>query len=221
MKSGFCLARFVVVALTMMLLAACLLKSTPSSVRYFILAPISGGASPAPDGTVVLAVPLSIGIGPVKMPSYLLRSSLAIRNGENEIEYLEGAQWGERLDQSFPRTVRANLSRLLSTDNVFYGDWGVNEVTLRVYINVQQFEVDAQGQGTLIAHWRVTAAESDATLKSGTARLERAGASPHGNSGVIAATLSDLTADFSRELAQSIRGQAMSGPSPPSKGIRE
>jgi len=78
-------------------------------------------------------------------------------------------------------------------------------VMVKVFVNVQQFDVDAHGHGTLIAHWRITSPDSDASLKSGQARLARAGASPRGHPEVIATTLSDLTAEFSRDLAQSIR----------------
>jgi STAS domain-containing protein len=47
--------------------------------------------------------------------------------------------------------------------------------------------------------------KKDRPLKSGLAQLSRTGASPRGKPEVIATTLSDLAADFSRDLAQSIR----------------
>jgi hypothetical protein len=74
-----------------------------------------------------------------------------------------------------------------------------------VYINVQQFDVDINGHGTLIAQWRITAPGSDVPLKSGRTRLDRAGPSPRGKPDVIAKTLSELATQFSRDLAQSIR----------------
>jgi uncharacterized lipoprotein YmbA len=191
MKSESCLLRLVFVAVTAMLLTGCLLKRAPDSTRHFVLSPISRD-EPAPTATKHL----SIGIGFVKMPSYLLRNSVAVRTGANEIEYLEDARWAERLDQCFQRTLAANLSRLLSSDGV--------QMSTRVFITVQQFDVDRQGRGALIAQWRIAALDSDEPLKSGEARLARTGPSPHGNGAVIATTLSDLAGEFSRELAQSI-----------------
>ena len=138
------------------------------------------------------------------MPSYLLRNSLAVRNGANEIEYLEDARWAERLDQCFQRTLAANLSRLLPSDSVYLSDWGRDQVRVRVLINVEQFDVDTGGQGTLVAQWRLSAPETDVPLKSGHARVVWTGASPLGNPEVIATTLSNLAAEFSRDLAQSI-----------------
>jgi uncharacterized lipoprotein YmbA len=139
------------------------------------------------------------------MPSYLLRSSIAVRNGANEMEYLDDAQWAERLDQSFQRTLAANLSRLLPSDHVYLSDWGRDQMQAKVSINVQQFEVDIRGHGTLIAQWQITTPDSDTPLKSGEASLAHTGASPHGNPQAIATILSDLATEFSRDLAQSIR----------------
>ena len=199
MKTLLYLLRLVFVVVAAPLFAGCLFKSSTVPVRDFILAPVSTNEAPAATDR------LSVGIASVKMPSYLLRNSLAVRNGANEIEYLEGMQWGERLDQCFQRTMAANLSRLLASENVYSTDWARSQAALTVSINVQQYDVDTRGHATLIAHWRISAPEKETPLKNGTARLERTGASPHGNPGAIAVTLSELAADFSRDLAQSIR----------------
>src|SRR6185436_14781506 len=132
-----------------LLLTGCLFKPATVSTRRFILAPIPTN-EPAPAATGHL----SVGIGFVKMPAYLLRTSMTVRNG-HEIEYLDDALWAERLDQSFQRTLAANLSRLLSSDSIHLADWGRNQVMVRVSVNVQQFDVDAHGSGTLIAQWRI------------------------------------------------------------------
>ena len=182
------------------LLSGCLLKKSTLPVRYFVLSPVATN-----EPAVVSTEPLAVGIGLVKMPSYLLRDSLAIRNSANEIQYLEGALWGEHLDQSFQRAVVANLSRLLSSDRI-YPEWARGQVTQRVYISVQQFEVDAHGRGTLIAHWRILGTENDVPLKSGIARLDHAGTANDPKE--IAATMSELTGEFSRNLAQAVRENA-------------
>src|SRR5207247_4268042 len=137
--------RSVFVAFTGMLLTGCLLKPVTVSTRHYILSPISTN-EPAPAATGHV----SVGIGFVKMPSYLLRNSMAVRNGANEIEYIEDAQWAERLDHCFQLTLVANLSRLLSSNGIYLTDWGRDQVQARVFINVQQFDVDTRGRGTLI-----------------------------------------------------------------------
>ena len=215
MKIDFSSPRLLFVAVTAMLLTGCLLKTARVSTRHYVLAPIPAGEpSAAPKGDI------SVGIGFVKMPSELLRDSVAVRTGANELEYLEDDLWAGRLDQCFQRTLAANLSQLLSSDRIYISDWGHNQVQARVFINVQEFDVDTQGRGTLIAYWRITAPDSEKTLKSGRAKLALSGASPHGKPEVIAATMSDLTADFSHELAQSLRQSvASSSLSPASASI--
>jgi uncharacterized lipoprotein YmbA len=137
---------------------------------------------------------------------------MVIRNGANEIEYLEDALWAERLDQSFQRTLAANLSRLLPSGHIYLSDFGRDHGQSKLFINVQQFDVDTRGHGTLVAQWRITAPESDTPLKSGEACLSRTDASPHSNPQAIATTLSDLVGEFSRDLAQSIRESVKSSP---------
>jgi len=200
MKTSFGFHRFLFMALTAILLPGCLLKTATVPTRHFVLASIpSNESAPAATGQV------SVAIGFVKMPSYLLRDSMALRNGANEIEYLEDALWAERLDQCFQRTLAANLSRMLSSERIYLADWGRDQVMLRLFVSVQQFDVDTYGHGALIAQWRITTPDSDVPLKSGHARLDRNGASPRGNPEVIATTLSGLAAEFSTELAQAIR----------------
>lgn len=204
MKLPVFVSRLIFAPLVGIVLAGCLLNPVTVSTRHFVLAPISTN-EPAPITMAAPAQQLSVGLGFVKMPSYLLRNSLAIRNGANEIQYIEDARWGERLDQSFQRTMAANLSRLLPSDSIYLSDWGRDQVTVKVSIAVQQFDVDTHGHGTLIAQWRITAPDNDTPLKIGRAQFDRTGPSSRHNPGAVVATMSDLAADFSRGLAQSIR----------------
>jgi uncharacterized lipoprotein YmbA len=185
------------------LLSGCMLKPVTVSTRHFTLSPIPS-SEPIPVASTA-SEHLSVGIGFVKMPSYLLHNSMALRKNSNEIEYLENAIWSERLDESFQRDLAANLIDLLHSDRIHLTDWGHDQVTVAVHINVQQFDVDMSGRGTLVAQWQITAPDRDVPVRSGRTRLERTGASPRGKPEVIAATLSDLVAQFSRDLAQSIR----------------
>ena len=199
MNPGFRFAPIAFFPAVALLLAGCLFKSSIAPVRHFVLAPVPANELPAASEQI------SVGIGSVKMPSYLLRTSVAVRHGTNEIKYLEEARWGERLDQSFQSALAANLSSLLPSDHVYSTDWAGSRVMVRVFVDVQQFEVDSKGRGVLNAHWRIQPSDSSTPLKSGTARLDRTGPSPQGNAEIIAATLSELTAEFSRALAQAIR----------------
>jgi len=185
------------------LLTGCMFNRVTDSPRHFVLTPIQANG-PAP----VAKQHLSIGIGFVRMPEQLLQHSIAVQNGSNELEYLDNALWAERLDHCFERMLAANLSQLLSSDDVYLDDVGRDQVMVRVSVNVQQFVVDTRGTGTLIAQWQITAPGKDLPMKPGLARLTRKGAPPNGKPEVIATTMSDLAGDFSRQLAQAISESA-------------
>ena len=182
-----------------LLLGGCVIKPARVPTRHFVLAPI-----PAPEHAPAGAQPLLVQVAFVKMPSYLLRDSMVVRKSADEVEYLETALWAERLDQSFRQTLEENLALLLASDRAYPSASERDRVVLRVSVNVEQFDVDTEGRGTLLAGWRLAAAGSDKPMKIGQIRLTRPGPSPRGNPQAIATTLSSLLAEFSRELAQAL-----------------
>ena len=206
LKCGFSFAPFALTVLAATLFAGCLFKPVTVNTRHFILAPI-GTNEPVATTTSTAATKehVAVGVGFVKMPSYLLRNAVAIRNSANEIQYLEDARWGERLDQSFQHALAANLAGLLPSDRIYLSDWGRDQVNVQVFVSVQQFDVDATGHGTLIAQWRITTPGTDIPSKIGRTHLDRAGRSPRRDPEAVVTTMSELAAEFSRALAQSIR----------------
>jgi uncharacterized lipoprotein YmbA len=192
------------------LLTGCLFRPAAVPPRHFVLAPI-----PADETNGTPNSHCSVEIGFVKMPAYLLRDSIAVRTGPNEIEYLENALWGERLDQGFQRTVLADLSQSLLSDYPHLAEAEPGKESVRVFISVQQFDVDTAGRGRLVAQWRMVGSNSEETLKSGNTSLVRTGVPPFRDPEGIAKTMSDLTAEFSHDLARYLCKPAQLGGGPP------
>ena len=186
-----------------LLLGGCVIKPARVPTRHFVLAPI-----PAPEQGSTTAQPLGVEVGFVKMPSYLLRDSMVVRKSADEVEYLETALWAERLDHSFRQTLAQNLSMLLASDQACLSASERDRLVVRVSVNVEQFDVDTEGRGTLLAAWRLTAVGADKPMKIGQAHLTRPGPSPRGKPEAIATTLSALLEEFSRDLAQALRESA-------------
>jgi uncharacterized lipoprotein YmbA len=184
-----------------------LLKPTKSTERYFVLTPI-----PMTEPTPPKPGALAIGLGQPKLPGYLANPSLAVRNSTNEISYLATALWAERLDTGFQRVLAANLAGLTAGGQVRLAAWRSEEVCAEVYVAVEQFDVEASGHGVLVARWRILAPGGEKTLKAGESRLARPGPTPDTDPAGAVATLSELVADFSRQLAQAIAAAA-----PPSR----
>lgn len=205
MKRGNYLRLFCLAFGICVLISGCLIKPARVPTRRFVLALI-----PAPEPASAAAQPVPVEVGFVKMPSYLLRDSMVVRKSPTEVEYLEDAFWAERLDQGFQRTLSDNLSSLLASDK--NRPSASDQGKVRISVEVKQFDVDAQGRGTLIASWRLTLPGSEESEKSGLAHLTRPGPAPLANPQVIATTSSELTTQFSQYLAEVIREAAQVEP---------
>ena len=187
-------------------LAGCsFLKPAQVTERHFVLTPM-----PTPASTPAATSSLAVGLGQVKLPAYLFNTSLAIRKGANEIEYLSAALWAERLDTGFQRVLAANLTSALSTDRVLLSSWQKDAVAAEAFITIEQFDVDANGRGLLIARWRILSPGGERILKAGSSRLSREGPPPDAGVSGAVATLSELVADFSRQLAPALQEAALS-----------
>jgi len=179
-----------------------LFKPVKSTTRYYVLTPVA--ATPSGSGS------LAVGLGQVKLPAYLFNTSLAVRKGTNEVEYLESALWAERLDASFQRVLAANLATVLPTEQVRLSAWQRADVAAELYVTVEQFDVDARGQGVLLARWRILSPGGEKVLKASASRFSRQGPPPDAGPSGAVATLSELVTDLSRQLAQALR-EATSG----------
>jgi uncharacterized lipoprotein YmbA len=176
------------------------LKPAKSTARYFVLSPLTATNS-APRGPAFPAV----GLGPVRLPSYLFDTSLAVRVGTNEIRYLPSTLWAERLDTGFQRVLAANLAILGPTDRVLLSSWQKEVVAAEIQLTIEQFDVDADGQGQLVARWRILSPGGERILKANRTCLSKQGPPPGKNPAGAVSTLSDLVADLSRQLAQALR----------------
>lgn len=183
-------------------LTGCLFRPATVTTRQFVLTPARPASAPVTPTT------LAVGLGAVKLPDYLLRNSLAVRKSELEIEYLENAVWAERLDQSFQRVLALNLVDQLPGSRVQRSTWLPREVALAAFVTVERFDVDARGNGTLMANWRIETSDRRKVIKDGTTTLTKASTAPRNQPEDIAATLSELNAQFSETLAQAIREAA-------------
>jgi uncharacterized protein len=176
------------------------LKPAEPTARYYLLTPVA-----AAGPTTAASASLALGVGQVKLPAYLFNNLLAVRKGTNEVEYLPSAIWAERLGTGFQRVLAANLAIVLPADPIQLSAWQKEAVAAELYVTLEQFDVDADGQGVLIARWRILSPGGEKILNAGGCRLTRQGSKPgEGASGVVA-TLSALVGDLSDQLAQALR----------------
>ena len=101
--------------------------------------------------------------------------------------------------------LAADLAIVLPTEQVRLSAWQSEDVAAEVHVTIEQFDVDASGQGVLdraVAH---PLAGGEKMLKTGGSRLSRPGPPPNTNPSGAIATLSELVANLSRQLAQALK----------------
>jgi len=97
---------------------------------------------------------LYVGVGPVKIPSYLDRVQIVTRSSETTLQISEFHRWSEPVDKSLERIIAENLTSLLASDNVFLYPWpGVRRVDYQVMVEVKRFEGKPGEKVRLDASW--------------------------------------------------------------------
>lgn len=195
--------RLVIVWVISIFMVGCSLLSPPEGLtpRSFVLTPASG---PSPTGRTSSSN-IVVGIHAVKMPGYLSRKSFAIRRDNNEIVYLESADWAERLDTSLQRVLAADLARLIPTDQVRLSRWAAETVSVEVDVNVDRFDVDSRGQGSLVAWWLLLSPDGEKVIDSGRFSTTRKGPPPDKDPLGASNLMSHLVSDLAETLAHAIK----------------
>jgi len=171
--------------------------------NFFMLTPVdnddSSGinvAGPRP-GSVA---PIKLGLGPVRFPAYLDRLEMVTRIDENRLAISDTSRWAAPLDAAFTRILAQDLSSRMPDSRVALYPWYNDSVPdFQITIDVQRFDVTAQGLAKLEASWTIKDAKANALLYSTSSAFTRSagGLKP----AEPAAALSQTVADFSTQIA--------------------
>jgi uncharacterized lipoprotein YmbA len=180
----------------------------PDPSRFFTLTAIAQPAAPAakessnPGG-------ISLGIGPITLPSYLDRQEIVTRVSPNRMDLSEYDRWAEPLETNFNRVLGQNLSVLLPINRLVFFPWeSTKSPAYQVEVEVLRFEANAAGDVQLSARWAVLDPNKKVLLKSGETVLTRQPATKSTDAAVAA--LSETLGDLSRAIANAI--SAVEGP---------
>ena len=134
--------------------------------RFFMLSSLaSSGKAVQPLATLPQ---VAIGIGPIRLPEYLDRRNIIVRNSRNEFELSEDSQWAEPMGDTFARVLADNLSVLLGTYRITQFPWRSSmPVDHQLTIQVAQFDGVPGEQVVLRAQWQVFTGDGKKMLDSG------------------------------------------------------
>ncbi len=175
------------------------LAPRPDLSKFYTLAPI-GGTTAASSATGL--APLTVGLGPVRLPDYLNRPQVVTRVAPNQLELSEIDRWAGPLDKDFNRMLNQDLSQQLGNAVVVDYPWNRSTpIDYAVEINVAHFESNAGKEAALQASWLVRDSNNK-VLTSSSSDIRK----PIGSGeGAAAGALSSALGDLSTQIATAIR----------------
>jgi uncharacterized lipoprotein YmbA len=179
------------------LCALCLLSGCARSgqTRYYTLVALAPAASAAPTAERVL------GVGPVRVSRHLREGAMVRRTDAYQLRHCDFDLWAEPVEDGVPRVLAANLGQLTGTRRVARYPWRSAETPERqVAIDLEAFELAADGQAELRARWELRDA-AGTLLDSGTTTVREPA---DGRVDALAAALSRALLGLSRDLAAAL-----------------
>ena len=127
-------------------------SSKPS--RFYVLTPILDAEIGMTQSESISDI--SVGIDKLLMPDRLLKPQIAIHSSANQMEYAEYDRWAESLDENFVDVLAENLSKLLSSENVYIFPWK-SSTALQYYMTfeIMQFSQGVDKNISLIVFWSI------------------------------------------------------------------
>ncbi len=187
------------------LLGGCLGKGTQKATKLYLLQPLSSSieeeGAAAGAGTV-------LGIGPVRVREYLNRPQIVTRTSKNEITLHEFHHWGESLASNFSEVLAGNLTILLSSEELFLYPWSRKPpLDYQVVVDVVRFDGELGAEASLVAHYYILKFDEEGERKQAVMKKSSFSKPIEDDSyEALVSAMSELVADFSREVADEIKG---------------
>jgi uncharacterized protein len=192
-----CIFRTLAVSLIGLFLVSC--AAQEALPNFFLLTHGSAGRTRSGQlgGTAVF-------VRRVDVPAYLAKGRLVTLKGGIQVEYSTTAGWAEPLDQGVARAVAEDLNRTSRIRAVgFSPEAPLGDHKYEVWIRLERFEGNDNGEVVLRAHWAISNADSSEPIAGRTVDIRRRGWQPGDYPGLVR-LLSEELAEMSRGIARSI-----------------
>ena len=202
----FLLSRLTVLTIVALLmhLAGC---ASSAPTRFYVLSPLASSKAESQDLKDEGCI--AIGIGPVELPAYLDRPQIVTRLSENELNLAEFDKWAEPLKDNFSRVLVENLSTLLCADTISIFPWkGPTPIDYQVEVTVIRMDGNVGGNASLVARWAIFRENDRKMLLTRQSSFSRLLSSESYKA--LVSAQSRAIADLSREIAEAIKGYALS-----------
>jgi len=100
-------------------------------------------------------LPYSIGIKKITLPRYFNQNTLAIKEGENRVVFIDNATWISDMDEQLTSVLIDFLKRYFNTTNIYLYPWeGGKKIKKIVNLKINSFIYDGQ-YVNLDATWEI------------------------------------------------------------------
>lgn len=153
----------------LLLLVAC---SGSAPTRYHTLAAEAGDASVAAE---VSQRVVSLGVGPVRLPTLLDREGMVIRKNATTVEVSDTHLWGGQLEDEFLRALAQQLQLRLPATRVQTIPWENSQTPrYQVVVRLDQFDGMAGGTANLKGLWQLQRGTDGGIITTEPVALEQA-----------------------------------------------
>ncbi len=171
--------------------------SSPT-VHYYALDTIDNRVAQDDAGSPIIAV------GAFRMPEYLNRSQMVTRGRGAEINVDDFNRWAEPLDDAIHRVLASNLDVLLESVVVVALPTSAGlDIDYRLMGRFDRFTSDQDGLVVLDVQWEIVDSTGAVSLFPRRVRFQSQATRPD-DPGSIAQAMSDVLAQFSRDIAGEI-----------------
>jgi hypothetical protein len=95
-------------------------------------------------------------LGPVTIPNYLERSTIASRKSDNRLHYSESHRWAEPLQENISRVMKENFELIQPSSEIqSIGEYGNRNLKYQLEVHFSQFESTDAGKVLLAARWKL------------------------------------------------------------------
>jgi uncharacterized lipoprotein YmbA len=162
---------------------------------FYTLQPVSGAVIAAPAQSIELRRP--------GLAGYLDRSDVVLKSADYHINVNSQSRWAEPMGDMIGRVLAEDLSQRLPASSVFNESGAITaDPSLRVEIDVQRFDLGADGQVTLTAETALESGRGHLPLKTHHIMLQAAPVGP--GPANLAATMSSLLGQLADRVAQDV-----------------
>ncbi len=191
--------RSMATVLAVLCCSACtFLAPEPDPTRFAVLASVDD--LPDAPRAADTATGLTVGLGPIVVPEYLLRPEIQTRTAGTRLVPSLTERWGEPLDRGIERVLSIDLKRVVGAERIVIHPWYATESPdVQVRIALTRFEREDSGKVVVRATWSIRRLGSDAPPVERESHFERATASGDGASAALALSLA--LAELANEIA--------------------